>query len=119
MQSSFTVPPADFLLPGVLKEPGFRFQAPDKKSDSLRAGLQALDAMTPTKPRQALEQLATFETGRPKRINGRRVEPAWPVRRARPDRVVLVIAGLCRSIGVAIEQHQFDGAHDDVQVEPQ
>lgn len=67
VRDSFTMPQADFALIDVLKKRALEFKRPTKKSELLRAGLQALAAL----PAQALESrlasLVELKTGRPRK----------------------------------------------------
>ena len=47
VRDSFTMPQADFDLIAVLKDRALGFKRPTKKSELLRAGLQALAALQP------------------------------------------------------------------------
>ena len=67
VRDSFTMPRADFALIGLLKERALRFQRPTKKSELLRAGLQALQAMDDAALGARLAGLPHIKTGRPKK----------------------------------------------------
>ncbi len=67
VRDSFTMPQADFALVATLKARALDFRRPTKKSELLRAGLQALARMDETALRQALESLAPLKPGRPKK----------------------------------------------------
>lgn len=67
VRDSFTMPEADFALIAALKERALGAGRPAKKSELLRAGLQALAALDVKKLRAALERLETIKVGRPKR----------------------------------------------------
>lgn len=66
VRDSFTMPDADFALIAVLKERALGAGRPAKKSELLRAGLQALAALDAKKLRVALERLEPIKVGRPK-----------------------------------------------------
>lgn len=67
VRDGFTMPESDFSLIGTLKARALAAAHPAKKSELLRAGLQALSAMdTPTLV-AALERLEPVKTGRPKK----------------------------------------------------
>lgn len=65
VRDSFTLPKADFDLIAVLKQRALERQRPAKKSELLRAGLQALARLPATDLVAALEQLAPLKAGRP------------------------------------------------------
>lgn len=67
VRDSFTMPQADFVLIDALKLRALGFRRPTKKSELLRAGLQALAAMSPAALQAALGQLVPLKTGRPKK----------------------------------------------------
>lgn len=62
------MPQADFALIAVLKDRAVKFKRPTKKSELLRAGLQALNAMSSSALQQTLDSLTPLKTGRPKKI---------------------------------------------------
>lgn len=62
------MPQADFALIAVLKDRAVKFKRPTKKSELLRAGLQALNAMSSNALQQTLDSLTLLKTGRPKKI---------------------------------------------------
>ncbi len=66
VRDSFTMPEADFALIAALKERALAAGRPAKKSELLRAGLQALAALEGKKLRAALERLQPIKVGRPK-----------------------------------------------------
>lgn len=66
VRDSFTMPDADFTLIAALKERALGAGRPAKKSELLRAGLQALAALDAKKLRAALERLEPVKVGRPK-----------------------------------------------------
>lgn len=67
VRDSFTMPQADFALIGALKERAIGFKRPAKKSELLRAGLQALAGLNDTALNAALDALAPLKPGRPKK----------------------------------------------------
>ncbi len=69
VRDSFTMPQADFALIGALKERAIGFKRPAKKSELLRAGLQALAGLNDTALKAALDALAPLKPGRPKKAD--------------------------------------------------
>jgi hypothetical protein len=69
VRDSFTMPQADFALIGTLKERALDFKRPAKKSELLRAGLQALARLDNTALHAALDALAPLKPGRPKKAD--------------------------------------------------
>ena len=69
VRDSFTMPQADFDLIGQLKSRALVFQRPAKKSELLRAGLQALLALDDAALRTALDALVPLKAGRPKKAD--------------------------------------------------
>lgn len=67
VRDSFTMPDFDFALIDQLKARAMTAKRHAKKSELLRAGLQALAALSPAQLAQALERLAPVKTGRPKK----------------------------------------------------
>jgi hypothetical protein len=67
VRDSFTMPNVDFDLIQSLKDRALNFKRPAKKSELLRAGLQALSALTDAKLKSALDSLAPLKAGRPKK----------------------------------------------------
>jgi len=67
VRDSFTMPQADFELIAALKARAIEFRRPAKKSELLRAGLQALSALNDAALRAALDTLAPLKPGRPKK----------------------------------------------------
>ena len=68
VRDSFTMPRSDFELIAVLKERALTFKRPTKKSELLRAGLQALAAMNQKQLQTALDSLPLLKSGRPKKL---------------------------------------------------
>jgi hypothetical protein len=66
IRDSFTLPREDFELIAALKDRALDFKRPTKKSELLRAGLQALAKLDPPALRAALEALRPLKAGRPK-----------------------------------------------------
>ncbi|KLN57766.1 hypothetical protein [Variovorax paradoxus] len=67
VRDSFTMPQQDFDLIAVLKDRALGFKRPAKKSELLRAGLYALQQLTDTQLRGALDSLVPLKAGRPKK----------------------------------------------------
>ncbi len=67
VRDSFTMPQADFALIGLLKERALGFKRPTKKSELLRAGLQALAGLNNAALQAALNALPPLKPGRPKK----------------------------------------------------
>ncbi len=69
VRDSFTMPQSDFALIAVLKERALGFKRPTKKSELLRAGLQALAGLNSTSLQAALNALTPLKPGRPKKAD--------------------------------------------------
>ena len=67
VRDSFTMPREDFERIARLKARAIEFKRPAKKSELLRAGLQALERMDGTELHAALDALTPIKTGRPKK----------------------------------------------------
>ena len=67
VRDSFTMPQEDHALISTLKSRALKFKRPTKKSELLRAGLHALQAMPPGALREALDALTPLKVGRPRR----------------------------------------------------
>ncbi len=67
VRDSFTMPQQDFDLIDLLKSRALGLQRPAKKSELLRAGLQALAALPAAKLKERLDKLELLKTGRPKK----------------------------------------------------
>jgi hypothetical protein len=67
VRDSFTMPQADFALIASLKNRALLLKRPTKKSELLRAGLHALQALTSAQLMVALNALVPLKAGRPKR----------------------------------------------------
>jgi hypothetical protein len=69
VRDSFTMPQADFDLVDVLKQRALNFRHAAKKGELLRAGLQALAALSEADLQAALERVTSLKPGRPKKAN--------------------------------------------------
>lgn len=67
VRDSFTMPREDFERIARLKARAIEFKRPAKKSELLRAGLQALERMDSPSLHAALTALTPIKTGRPKK----------------------------------------------------
>ncbi|MEB0112635.1 hypothetical protein QN397_14845 [Variovorax sp. RTB1] len=67
VRDSFTMPQDDYALIARLKDRAVMFKRPAKKSELLRAGLHALQAMSAPALRAALDALTPLKSGRPKK----------------------------------------------------
>ena len=67
VRDSFTMPQDDYALIAMLKDRAVMFKRPAKKSELLRAGLHALQAMSAPALRAALDALTPLKSGRPKK----------------------------------------------------
>lgn len=67
VRDSFTMPQSDFALIAALKDRALGFKRPTKKSELLRAGLQALAGLNDAALQTALNALAPLKPGRPKK----------------------------------------------------
>lgn len=67
VRDSFTMPREDFERIARLKARAIEFKRPAKKSELLRAGLQALAKMDDKSLHAALAALTPIKTGRPKK----------------------------------------------------
>src|SRR6266568_507596 len=68
VRDSFTMPRSDFELIALLKERALTFKRPTKKSELLRAGLQAMAALNQKQLQTALDRLPLLKSGRPKKL---------------------------------------------------
>ena len=66
VRDSFTMPRSDFDLIAALKDRAINFKRPTKKSELLRAGLQALAGLNDASLQASLNALAPLKPGRPK-----------------------------------------------------
>ena len=67
VRDSFTMPREDFDRITLLKARAIEFKRPAKKSELLRAGLQALEKLDGPSLHAALNALVPIKTGRPKK----------------------------------------------------
>ncbi len=67
VRDSFTMPAAEFALIAQLKARALGFQRETKKSELLRAGLQALAVLSDAQLKKALSALLPLKAGRPKK----------------------------------------------------
>jgi hypothetical protein len=67
VRDSFTMPEADFALIAAMKQRAAVAGRESKKSELLRAGLQALDALNTPALLAALNALAPVKVGRPRK----------------------------------------------------
>jgi len=68
VRDSFAMPRSDFELIALLKERALTFKRPTKKSELLRAGLQALAGLNQKQLQTALDSLPLLKSGRPKKL---------------------------------------------------
>jgi hypothetical protein len=69
VRDSFTMPHADFVLIHQLKERALGFKRATKKSELLRAGLQALASLGDAQLQAVLGKLTPIKAGRPKKAD--------------------------------------------------
>ncbi|MEY4427808.1 MAG: hypothetical protein RLZZ182_497 [Pseudomonadota bacterium] len=67
VRDSFTMPEADFALIEQIKQRALGWKQPAKKSEVLRAALQALQALPDAKLRKLLAELTPIKKGRPQK----------------------------------------------------
>lgn len=67
VRDSFTMPKAEYAAIEQLKRRASVLERPAKKSELLRAGIKALNALSDTALLAALQAVPTIKTGRPKR----------------------------------------------------
>jgi hypothetical protein len=67
VRDSFTMPQADYELIAVLKQKALKVGLHVKKSELLRASLQAFAKLTAAQLKRALSGLEKIKTGRPKK----------------------------------------------------
>lgn len=65
VRDSFTIPKAEYAVLEQLKERAAKLAHPVKKSETLRAGIKALAAMSDTAFLASLKAVPTIKTGRP------------------------------------------------------
>ncbi|MBC7993651.1 MAG: hypothetical protein H7Z15_10455 [Rhizobacter sp.] len=68
VRDSFTIPKSEYLVLEVLKVRAVKLTRPAKKSELLRAGIQALSQMTDKAFLAALDSVPSLKTGRPKGV---------------------------------------------------
>ncbi len=68
VRDSFTIPKPEYLVLEVLKARAVKLTRPAKKSELLRAGIQALHQMTDKAFLAALDSVPSLKTGRPKGV---------------------------------------------------
>jgi len=68
VRDSFTIPKSEYLVLEVLKVRAVNLTRPAKKSELLRAGIQALSLMTDKAFLAALDSVPSLKTGRPKGV---------------------------------------------------
>lgn len=66
VRDSFTIPKSEYAVLQALKERALQMKRPTKKSEVLRAGINALKAMSDRAFLAALEAVPSLKTGRPK-----------------------------------------------------
>lgn len=66
VRDSFTMPEADFVLIDRVKQRALEWRMPVKKSEVLRAALQALQGLNDAQLKKVLSGLAPIKKGRPK-----------------------------------------------------
>jgi hypothetical protein len=66
IRDSFTIPKTEYVLLEALKLRAANLARPTKKSEVLRAGIAALNAMTDKAFIAALDRVPSLKTGRPK-----------------------------------------------------
>ena len=67
VRDSFTMPEAEYTVIEQLKRRASVLERPTKKSELLRAGIKALNALSDAALLAALQAVPTIKTGRPKR----------------------------------------------------
>jgi hypothetical protein len=67
VRDSFTMPQADYELIAVLKQKALKAGMHVKKSELLRASLQALSKLSAAQLKSAVARLEKIKTGRPKK----------------------------------------------------
>jgi hypothetical protein len=68
VRDSFTMPQVDYDLIADIKQKALKAGLHVKKSELLRAGLQALSKLNTTQLKQAVNNLEKIKTGRPKKV---------------------------------------------------
>jgi len=75
VRDSFTMPKAEYAVIESLKQRVAKLDRSAKKSEMLRAGIKALNAMTDANLLAALLAIPTIKTGRPKHTSARKAAP--------------------------------------------
>ena len=68
VRDSFTMPQSDYDLIADIKQKALKSGLHVKKSELLRAGLQALSKLNSSQLKQAVNSLEKIKTGRPKKV---------------------------------------------------
>ena len=68
VRDSFTIPKSEYQLLDALKLRAAALKRPTKKSELLRAGLQALAGLNQKQLQTALDGLPLLKSGRPKKL---------------------------------------------------
>ncbi len=68
VRDSFTMPQADYDIIADIKQKALKSGLHVKKSELLRAGLQALSKLNTSQLKQAMNSLEKIKTGRPKKL---------------------------------------------------
>ena len=76
VRDSFTMPKAEYAVIESLKQRAAKLDQPAKKSEMLRAGIKALNAMTDANLLAALLAIPTIKTGRPKHASAKKAAPS-------------------------------------------
>jgi hypothetical protein len=74
LRDSFTIPENEYAVLAALKERATHLRRPAKKSELLRAGIAALQAMSDKAFLAVLGEVPSLKTGRPKAQRGRKGE---------------------------------------------
>ena len=67
VRDSFTIPKSEYAVLDLLKQRALRLSHPAKKSEILRAGISALNAMSDQAFSTVLDTVPSLKTGRPKK----------------------------------------------------
>ena len=76
VRDSFTMPKAEYAVIESLKQRAAKLDQSAKKSEMLRAGIKALNAMTDANLLAALLAIPTIKTGRPKQASAKKAAPS-------------------------------------------
>jgi hypothetical protein len=68
VRDSFTFPKTEYEVLAALKQRALKLAHPIKKSELVRAGIQAIAGMTDASFLMALKAVPTIKTGRPKKV---------------------------------------------------